>query len=600
MMAEASLWRFFMRPSLFLGLISVIAYWDDTALNGEFVYDDGGSIKNNVVVNGKVPLKELWTRDFWGTPMTDETSHKSFRPITTLSFRLNWMWAENEDGTVVDTFGFHLVNVILHGVVTVLATEAASVVLEKSVIPTVIAGALFGLHPLHVEAVTNITSRGELLMSFFSLLAFLVYVHSKSILGMYVIPWLFMILSVLCKEQGATALMTIALYDFVSSHESIVQWLRQCASRHPPALQFLKRAAILGFQTIAVVLCRYWLNGPTKPDFTFDQNPAGFSQNRFTRAFSISWVHVLYLVDAVVPTRLCPDWSGRSIDLIESLADFRISPVLILWAVFAAAMYSLVVGTTQKRHQSMRRVFLLGFLAFMFVPFLLSSNLLVVVGLMKADRVVYQPLLGFCILQAHLFQFLFFLKPSKMVKVIGYLLLMAQLALFSAKLHERNLAWSNSLDLWLSAYQVNNRSTHTMYNCGYELSIKQRYKEAEQVLRPIGNARTEGPSNTFVYAMVLYNLDRCNEAKPLIEDALAVVEEKRAVGGVRDSESSLNRVKSNLLVSKAYCTNDMAGAGKLFYEAVQVDQTNQYAVDQAMMMMKKVEAVQAGLNPHLR
>ena len=41
-----------------------------------------------------------------------------------------------------------------------------------------------------------------------------------------------------------------------------------------------------------------------------------------------------------------------------------------------------------------------AFLGFLFAPFLLSSNILVVVGLMKADRVIYLPLMGFCLLEA--------------------------------------------------------------------------------------------------------------------------------------------------------------------------------------------------------
>ena len=42
-----------------------------------------------------------------------------------------------------------------------------------------------------------------------------------------------------------------------------------------------------------------------------------------------------------------------------------------------------------------------------------------------------------------------------------------------------------------SAYAINPRSYHTMYNYGYELSLKQRYAEAEQVMRPIGSARVD-------------------------------------------------------------------------------------------------------------
>jgi len=174
--------------------------------------------------------------------------------------------------------------------------------------------------------------------------------------------------------------------------------------------------------------------------------------------------------------------------------------------------------------------------------------------------------------------------------MFGLFLVLSQLLFFSAKLHERNLAWSGPLNLWLSAYQINNRSRHTIYNAGYELSLKKRYAEAEKVLRPIGNPRVEGPSNTFVYAMVLFNLNRCDEARPLIDEAMVVVEEKRKTGGPRNTESSLARTKSNLMVAQAFCAPDMTQSAQLLYESVKVDPSNQYAVDQAVNMVKRLEA----------
>lgn len=217
---------------------------------------------------------------------------------------------------------------------------------------------------------------------------------------------------------------------------------------------------------------------------------------------------------------------------------------------------------------------------------------------------IYLPLLGFSLLEALLFKSLFGTPfPAKDADSslrehlslpkkywAGLLLVLSQFLFFSVKLHERNLAWSGPLNLWLPAYQINNRSRHTIYNAGYELSLKKRYAEAEKVLRPIGSPRVEGPSNTFVYAMVLFNLNRCDEAQPLIDDAMVVIEEKRKTGGPRNTESSLARTKSNLMVAQAFCTPDPAQQGKILYESVQADPTNQYAIDQAVNLVKHLEA----------
>jgi hypothetical protein len=45
----------------------------------------------------------MWKNDFWGQDITKEDSHKSYRPLTVLTFRLNylihrWMGLEERQG----------------------------------------------------------------------------------------------------------------------------------------------------------------------------------------------------------------------------------------------------------------------------------------------------------------------------------------------------------------------------------------------------------------------------------------------------------------------------------------------------------------------
>lgn len=66
--------------------IAVLSYLN--SLNGDFVHDDIPAVVKNADVTGDNSLKQLFLNDFWGTPMKDANSHKSYRPLTTLSFRL--------------------------------------------------------------------------------------------------------------------------------------------------------------------------------------------------------------------------------------------------------------------------------------------------------------------------------------------------------------------------------------------------------------------------------------------------------------------------------------------------------------------------------
>lgn len=630
--------RILLRPSLWTFLISLITYWDDQALHGGFVYDDSASLKHNPLVKAEVPWIEILSRDFWGTPLREAASHKSFRPLTTLSFRWNWS-VSVANGTDRDEnqhlYGFHIVNVLLHALVTALATEASGWVLDldrskdRNTVAQFVTGVLFAIHPVHCETVSNVTSRGELLMSFFSMLAFLSFANSipkpgqkqqpgriRVFFFVYSVPWICMTLSLFSKEQGATTLITLVVWDFVRHHYSVRNYLPQLFRREKQAVGFLCRTVILAVQTLLVLAFRMWLNGNTHPDFVEEQNPAGFAKDRFTRAFSVSWVYCLYIYDAVYPWQLGPDWSGNSIDLIEGISDPRAWCVMLLWLCTVGFVISLFWGLPSKASEdsrNTRKVMVSAFFAFLFAPFLLSSNILVTVGLMKADRVIYAPLLGVCMIGG-LFvsrwcvsQYKSTSKTTETVstttpsrspaagRTLSYLIVMAQLFLFTGKTHERNVAWSSQVRLWTSAYLLNPRSLHTQYNCGFHLYRAKRYSEAEQILRPIADpwGESQGPMNSYVYAMVLYYLERCPEALDVIAEALYAADELAKANDLRHNENWAKRTKSGLLIAKAYChQQDFLKYGQLVFEAYNTDPSNQYVINHMQDLMQKREMMQ--------
>ena len=56
-------------------------------MDGDLVHDDLSAIKYNRDVINSTSLRTLLTDDFWGTPLADPRSHKSYRPLTVLTFR---------------------------------------------------------------------------------------------------------------------------------------------------------------------------------------------------------------------------------------------------------------------------------------------------------------------------------------------------------------------------------------------------------------------------------------------------------------------------------------------------------------------------------
>lgn len=68
-----------------VAVIAITCYLN--GLNGDFVHDDIPAIEQNRDVLGLTSMPEVFINDFWGTSMGDPASHKSYRPLTVLSFR---------------------------------------------------------------------------------------------------------------------------------------------------------------------------------------------------------------------------------------------------------------------------------------------------------------------------------------------------------------------------------------------------------------------------------------------------------------------------------------------------------------------------------
>lgn len=127
---------------------------------GDFVFDDNEAVVSNRDVISNSSLATVFTNDFWGTNVFLKSSHKSYRPFTILTFRWNY-WFAGE----LKPFHFHLANVILHPIVSVLYfvvcqrlhNERQNMKANKSdwSLCPLFASLLFAVHSVHTESVSN-------------------------------------------------------------------------------------------------------------------------------------------------------------------------------------------------------------------------------------------------------------------------------------------------------------------------------------------------------------------------------------------------------------------------------------------------------------
>ncbi|XP_054259465.1 protein O-mannosyl-transferase TMTC1-like [Macrosteles quadrilineatus] len=115
------------------------------ALYGEFVHDDVVAVSRNPDVLGSSSVYQLLRNDFWGTPLVDPRSHKSYRPLTTLTFRLNYWLCGLQPAS------YHGLNLALHVTCCLLFTRAALVVAGLQAGFATVAGLLTTLYLLQTQ-----------------------------------------------------------------------------------------------------------------------------------------------------------------------------------------------------------------------------------------------------------------------------------------------------------------------------------------------------------------------------------------------------------------------------------------------------------------
>ena len=291
-------------------------------------------------------VRLIWGGEYW---------HKIgatglYRPLTTFSFLFNY--AVLGGGT--DAAGYHWLNFGLHGVNILLVYLLAFTVLGEVPIAAVVAG-LWALHPVSVEAVTNIAGRADLLAAVGVLLGLLCHVRAADAPSLVRrLAWLALLIlaaaiGIFSKENAITLPAAMLAFD-------VALRLR----RDAPAQRW--RTLLPGYLAVAVPLVFYvavraQVLSPILAVTDFLDNPlvgAGFRTSRLTAIAILG----KYLGLLVWPARLSADYSYHQIPLFSwSLGSWT------FWsAALSVAVWSAILLIAMRSYRSRPSVFF--FIAF--------------------------------------------------------------------------------------------------------------------------------------------------------------------------------------------------------------------------------------------
>lgn len=271
-------------------------------------------------------------------------------------------------------------------------------------------------------------------------------------------------------------------------------------------LRLLLSVFLLGSWGVFLLVCRLYWMGNKPPNFSNSDNPAADCPCFLTRALTFLFLPAMNVWLLLCPDMLSFDWSMDALPLLRSITDWRnIHTVAFYAGLLALGWFGLrsytnkgketngrahhvangksstnghsyhsdcehpipdsdsvqTNGNGTKKHYVTRTslpttenvvVFSLGLMA---IPFLPATNLFFYVGFVVAERVIYIPSMGFCLLVAVGVRALWVRLRRSSSRTLVLACSGVLVLLFGVKTVLRNRDWQNEEMLYKSGITVN-------------------------------------------------------------------------------------------------------------------------------------------------
>ena len=492
------------------------------ALANDFVnWDDPGYVYRNEKL--ETPGIEFVRWAF--TTLRESNWH----PLTWLSLRLDHaVWGKNP-------LGYHLGNVLLHALNSALVVLVAGGLVRRATgklechgaVLVLVVGAIFALHPLHVESVAWVSERKDLLYAFFwlaSLQAYLAFTgHSPGTARAraYAAALLLFLMSLLSKPMAVTLPIVLLLLDFYPLRRLGPAW-RDWRPVLIEKIPFLTLSAISG----AVTVLAQWKGGSMRAMEVYSLPERAWGAQRAVG---------FYLGKTVAPFRLAPVYP-LELDASPLRWDF-VASFLAIVAITAAAV--------RLRRRAPVLLMAWGYLLVTLLPVL---GIVQVGGQAAADRYMYLPILGPAAVMGALAAAAWVRWPQPSLRrpaAVAGILLAGGLAFLSVR---QTGVWRNSETLWRAVIEHSPDTALGPFNLGnhyrdrndlaaareqwqhairiepnHSLSLNQlgslaitesRLTDAESYLRRSVKADPNNAEAHFNLALALEKLGRPGDARP--------------------------------------------------------------------------------------
>jgi len=350
--------------------VAIVTYLN--SVGNAFALDDNYIILMNPRVHQLQDQAAIWLTPYW--PNFGEMLGL-YRPLAIFGYAVQWSLGNGDPAL------FHSVSVALHATVSLLVLA----LLLRLVRPgSALFGALlFAVHPVHTEVVANVVGQAEMMSAAAVLAAAILYVDRPAdepgpVRTLAVA--LFYVIGMLAKEGAIVLPGLLVALDFATrrvrlERTSVRRYLRNS----------LRPLAVLGVAVGAYLTLRISVLGSIGGADAAPQLPFLRQGHRFLSALR-AWPEYARLL--FFPSDLSADYSPGVVLPVE-----RISPMVLLGALLLIGTAGIALATPWMAGAGLGA-------AWFFITVFPVSNLVLPIGVLLAERILYLPSVGFVIVAA--------------------------------------------------------------------------------------------------------------------------------------------------------------------------------------------------------
>lgn len=463
-------------------------------LKGDFVWDDEYLVVKNSQVKSFTHLGGIF-KNYLG--YGSGNINNFYRPLQELSYMVDYsVWGENP-------FGFHLTNIILHALASVLVFIFLFYLCADK-LTSGLSALFYAVHPVHTEAVSYIAGRTDSLYLCFMLLSLILFIRyaqsfkrNKRKEHLFYLSLVLFIFSLLAKEIAMVTPALIFLYVFFflrlpATKESYkrLKW-KFLPFAGILAVYVLLRLTVLDFSNIA-------------PASIFKAVPLGYRFLTFLRSLPVYIRIIIAPFDLHMERTMAISRSFLSTGAVLTLIGLAIA----LWLVWISYKRNRIVSFA---------------ILWFFINLLPVSNIIPINSFI-AEHWIYASSIGIFFLMSLGIVWVYRnIIPDKNIWKGGYLILIGFiLGAYAFISVGRNIEWSDEVLFYKSTLRYQKGNSRIYLNLGNSYVERGNLKMAEKEYREALKINPEYAAAYGNLGSIYLRQDRNKEAKEMLMKALEV------------------------------------------------------------------------------